>query len=122
MSHRVPSLYRILLRLYPAEFRREFETDVLRLIAQDLEGSAGFLRLARHMSATLDLVISLIHQCAADCRRAAGWVLLGFAAANVGYDVAMPNLSMGYFAWAVTLIAIASGVLLSTSASRPRRA
>jgi hypothetical protein len=95
---------------------------VLRVIAEDLESTAGVGRLARHASATLDLVVSLAHQRAAECRRATGWLLLALAAANIGYDLAMPNLSMGYFAWALTLIAIGSGVHLSAHPPSRRRA
>jgi hypothetical protein len=115
--------YASLLRFFPAEFRRDFGDDVLRLIGDQIDGAGRVDLLRCHVSATLDLMTALAQQRGVDLVRAAGWLLVGLATANIGYDVATPKLSMGFFAWALTLIAIATGVLLSGhSPGRRRRA
>ena len=123
MTHLAQRWYGLILRSFPADFRRDFGDDVLRVIGDQIDDAARADRLRCHLLATLDLGIALLHQRSANLLRATGWLLVGLAAANIGYDVMMPKLAMGFLAWALTLIAIASGVLLSRhSPTRRRRA
>jgi hypothetical protein len=113
--------YALLLRCFPTDFRRDFGDDVLRLISDQIDDAARVDVLRCHFAATLDLATALARQRAAYLLRGTGWLLMGLAAANIGYDVVTPKLSMGFFAWALTFVAIASGVLLAGHASTRRR-
>ena len=119
--------YRALLLLYPAEFRRRFGAEMLRVLAeQELQASAlpRGTRWWDHYRATCDLIgVGLRERVGvlSMAIRGIGILLIAAAAMQVIYDLATPKLSMGYLAWALTLIVCSFGVVLATTTRNDRR-
>jgi len=115
--------YSLLVRGFPAEFRDRFGGEMLEVIEAQARASSrnDEAALRFHLEATVDLLRALATERGRDVLRAGGWALLTLGFANIAYDIAQPTLSMGYFAWALTLIALSSGYLLSATPSRRRR-
>jgi hypothetical protein len=116
--------YTVLVRLFPADFRAEFGREVKAVILEQranlwVEGPVQLLWF--HVTATADLVRAAAMQWRPAILRLMSAIVLIAALANVGYDLAHPKLSMGYFAWGLTLIAVASSGLMFSAAERRRR-
>ena len=116
--------YAALLWLFPAAFRVEFGAEILDAIQRQRRDLAdpSWSRLLRfHLTATLDLARAVGTQRRPMLLRTASAALLIAALGNVAYDFANPHLSMGFFAWALTFIALASSRLMSAAAEKRRR-
>jgi len=125
---RLPHLwYRALLLLYPSEFRRRFDAEMMRVLAeQELDASARSRgeRWWSRSRATCDLIRVAIRERVATVStaiRVIGMLLVAAAAMQVIYDLATPKLSMGYYAWALTVMVCSFGVILTTATTRNDR-
>ena len=119
--------YRALLLLYPAEFRRRFGAEMLRVLADQALQARALSPAERwwgHCRATFDVVGVGVRERVHAMNtviRAIGMVLIAAAALQVIYDLATPKLSMGIPAWAMTLIVCSFGVVLTTTPARHDR-
>ncbi len=122
---RFPRLwYRALLLLYPADFRGRFGAEIMRVLAEQEQDATALSRAERwwrRSRATCDLVRVGIRErvvAIGAIIRLIGALLIAAAAMQVIYDLATPKLSMGYYAWALTLIVCSCGVILTTAPQR----
>jgi hypothetical protein len=116
--------YRMIVLAFPAEFRTTFGPEVLFTINEQRRalGDAGFgARAQFHLEATADLVRAVAHARAPDAVRALGWLCIALSTLNVGYDLAMPKLSMGVLAWGITVIIASVGAKLASHSPERRR-
>ena len=116
--------YAALLRLFPSEFRMQFGGEIRSLILEQRKSlssdTAGRL-LRFHAVATLDLLRAACTQWRPALARIASAMLVAGAIANLGYDLANPQLSMGFLAWGLTVMAMTSSLWMSAGAGRRRR-
>ena len=116
--------YRVLLRAFPSDFRRMFGAEVLQTLDAQrhaIDGGGLGARVQFHLEATADLLRALARERSLDLARAMGWCCLVLSTGNVAYDIAMPKLRMGWYAWALTLIVAAAGVILASPSPGRRR-
>lgn len=118
-------LYALLLRVYPAAFRREFGAEMLQLFRDRRRAREPAIRLWLHLLD--DFVFSVPPQHLATLkedpmpivRRFAGIALIVFAAVHIGIDLTHPGLAMGGLMILIMVVSLAAGVALLLV--RPRK-
>ena len=118
--------YSVLMRCFPAEFRAEFEDEIMEAMRQQrlrlCQEDAGLSVTFRfHLFATTDLMRAIGIQRRAQLARLASVILFVAAAGNIGYDLAHPYANMGIQAWLTTVAAVVLSVHLFRTAERRRR-
>ena len=128
-----PLVFRALLLLYPPDFRSEFGPSILQLLRdqhRDLVHETVWTRTRFYCVAVADLYLSAVRErtterrTRGDTARYHAWaatLLIGASAANLAYDILSPKLSMGIFAWLLTVLGAALGILLFARARRLAR-
>ena len=111
--------YSILLRGFPRDFQRQFAAEILEVLDQQRRKDRGGT-ISFHLVATIDLLRSMCREWRSDLLRPLGWILIVAALGNLGYDFVHPELSMGYLAWGLTVLALWLGYLLSMPPARRR--
>ncbi|HEX7243170.1 MAG TPA: hypothetical protein VF263_22995 [Longimicrobiaceae bacterium] len=118
-------LYALLLRAYPAAFRREFGAEMLQLFRDRRRAGEPPLRLWLHLLADFAFSVPPQHLATLKedpmlvARRLVGIALILLAAVHFAIDLTHPGMGMGWLMILLMVLSLAAGVALLLV--RPRK-